>query len=183
MSGLKGGVFLATDGLFGEFGEDRVIDTPLTESLIIGDLDRRGDERPPPDRRDPVRRLHPPGVQPARVRGGADALPLEQRLRRADDRPRAVRRRRPRRALPLAVGRGVLRPRAGPQGRHPVDAVRRRRPASIVDPRRRPGPVLRAQEDVPLRARRRPGERVPRAARQGRDHPSRARRSRSSPTG
>ena len=34
--GLKGGVFLATDGLFGEFGGDRVIDTPLTESLIIG---------------------------------------------------------------------------------------------------------------------------------------------------
>src|SRR5215210_2218323 len=34
--GLKGGVFLATDGLFAEFGEDRVIDTPLSESLIIG---------------------------------------------------------------------------------------------------------------------------------------------------
>src|SRR5438552_11678672 len=34
--GLKGGVFLATDWLFGEFGEDRVIDTPLTESMIIG---------------------------------------------------------------------------------------------------------------------------------------------------
>jgi 2-oxoisovalerate dehydrogenase E1 component beta subunit len=34
--GLKGGVFLATEGLFGEFGEDRVIDTPLTESMIVG---------------------------------------------------------------------------------------------------------------------------------------------------
>ncbi|HET8785665.1 MAG TPA: alpha-ketoacid dehydrogenase subunit beta, partial [Candidatus Limnocylindrales bacterium] len=34
--GLKGGVFLATDGLYGEFGGDRVIDTPLTESMIIG---------------------------------------------------------------------------------------------------------------------------------------------------
>ena len=34
--GLKGGVFLATDGLFAEFGEDRVIDTPLTESMIVG---------------------------------------------------------------------------------------------------------------------------------------------------
>ena len=34
--GLKGGVFLATDGLFAEFGEDRVIDTPLSESLIVG---------------------------------------------------------------------------------------------------------------------------------------------------
>ena len=34
--GKKGGVFLATDGLWAEFGEERVIDTPLTESMIIG---------------------------------------------------------------------------------------------------------------------------------------------------
>ena len=34
--GVKGGVFLATDGLFAEFGGERVIDTPLTESLIVG---------------------------------------------------------------------------------------------------------------------------------------------------
>src|SRR5438552_15612198 len=34
--GKKGGVFLATDGLYDEFGEERVIDTPLTESMIVG---------------------------------------------------------------------------------------------------------------------------------------------------
>jgi 2-oxoisovalerate dehydrogenase E1 component beta subunit len=34
--GRKGGVFLATDGLWAEFGDDRVVDTPLTESMIIG---------------------------------------------------------------------------------------------------------------------------------------------------
>ena len=34
--GLKGGVFLATDGLNAEFGDERVIDTPLTESMIVG---------------------------------------------------------------------------------------------------------------------------------------------------
>ncbi len=34
--GLKGGVFLATDGLQAEFGIERVIDTPLTESMIVG---------------------------------------------------------------------------------------------------------------------------------------------------
>jgi 2-oxoisovalerate dehydrogenase E1 component beta subunit len=34
--GVKGGVFLATDGLWAEFGDDRVIDTPLTESMIVG---------------------------------------------------------------------------------------------------------------------------------------------------
>jgi len=34
--GRKGGVFLATDGLWDEFGDERVIDTPLTESMIVG---------------------------------------------------------------------------------------------------------------------------------------------------
>jgi len=34
--GKKGGVFLATDGLWAEFGDDRVIDTPLSESMIVG---------------------------------------------------------------------------------------------------------------------------------------------------
>ncbi|HET7324124.1 MAG TPA: alpha-ketoacid dehydrogenase subunit beta [Halococcus sp.] len=34
--GKNGGVFRATQGLYDEFGEDRVIDTPLAESGIIG---------------------------------------------------------------------------------------------------------------------------------------------------
>lgn len=34
--GLLGGVFRVTDGLLGRFGEERVIDTPLGESGIIG---------------------------------------------------------------------------------------------------------------------------------------------------
>ena len=34
--GVRGGVFLATDGLLEEFGEERVIDTPLAESGIAG---------------------------------------------------------------------------------------------------------------------------------------------------
>ena len=34
--GKKGGVFLATDGIYDEFGAERVIDTPLTESMIVG---------------------------------------------------------------------------------------------------------------------------------------------------
>lgn len=34
--GLNGGVFRATEGLFDKYGEDRVIDTPLAESGIVG---------------------------------------------------------------------------------------------------------------------------------------------------
>ncbi len=34
--GKRGGVFLATEGLIDEFGEDRVIDTPLNEAGIVG---------------------------------------------------------------------------------------------------------------------------------------------------
>ncbi|WP_026564034.1 alpha-ketoacid dehydrogenase subunit beta [Bacillus sp. UNC41MFS5] len=34
--GLKGGVFKATQGLYDQFGEERVIDTPLAESAIAG---------------------------------------------------------------------------------------------------------------------------------------------------
>ena len=34
--GVNGGVFRATEGLYKEFGEDRVIDTPLSETGIVG---------------------------------------------------------------------------------------------------------------------------------------------------
>ncbi len=34
--GVRGGVFLATQGFLQEFGESRVIDTPLAESAIVG---------------------------------------------------------------------------------------------------------------------------------------------------
>lgn len=34
--GRRGGVFRATVGLYEEFGSDRVVDTPLTESAIVG---------------------------------------------------------------------------------------------------------------------------------------------------
>src|SRR3954453_22971404 len=34
--GVHGGVFRATDGLFAEIGQDRVIDTPIAELGIVG---------------------------------------------------------------------------------------------------------------------------------------------------
>ena len=180
--GKKGGVFLATDGLWAEFGDDRVIDTPLTESQIIGTSIGAaiGGLRP-------VAEIQfADFIHPAFNQLVSEAARLRYRSNNGYSAPMVVRapvrRRRPRRALPLAVGRGVLHPRPGPQGRHPVDPVRREGPAPELHPRRRPGPLLRAQEDVPERPRRRPRRRVHRAARQGPGDPSRDRRSRSSPT-
>src|SRR5918998_3676774 len=34
--GAYGGAFKGTDGLLGEFGEGRVIDTPISEAAIVG---------------------------------------------------------------------------------------------------------------------------------------------------
>ena len=34
--GVKGGVFLATDGLLKRYGEDRVVDTPIAEISVVG---------------------------------------------------------------------------------------------------------------------------------------------------
>jgi pyruvate/2-oxoglutarate/acetoin dehydrogenase E1 component len=50
--GAKGGVFGVTEGLQKEFGEARVLDSPLAESLIVGD------ERAASDRGDSVPGLH-----------------------------------------------------------------------------------------------------------------------------
>ena len=174
--GKKGGVFLATDGLWGEFGDDRVIDTPLTESMIVGASIGAAINGLRPVAEIQFADFIHPGLQPAGVRGGPDALPLEQRVLGADGRAGAVRRRGPRRPVPLAVGRGVLHPRAGAQGRDPVDAVRRQGAPADGDPGRRPGAVLRAQEDVPQRPRRGARRRLRGAPGLGRDPPDRAAR-------
>ena len=100
--GKKGGVFLATDGLCDEFGGDRVIDTPLTESMIVGASIGAA-----------INGLRPVAeiqfadfIFPAFNQIVSEAARMRYRsnnaLRRADDDPGAVRRRRPRRAVPLA---------------------------------------------------------------------------------
>ena len=139
--GKKGGVFLATDGLWDEFGDDRVIDTPLTESMIVGASIGAAVNGLRPVAEIQFADFIHPGVQPDRV---SEAARMRYRSNNGygvpDGRPRPVRRRRPRRALPLAVGRGVLHPRAGSQGRHPVDPVRRQ--GSAQDAIRDEDPVL-----------------------------------------
>ncbi len=63
--------------------------------------------------------------------------------------PHAGRRRHPRRPLPLAVARGAVHPRRGPQGRVPGEPGRRQGPAPRLDPRSGSGAVLRAEAHLP----------------------------------
>ncbi len=72
-------------------------------------------------------------------RGGPHPLPVQRRLLRAARGPGAVGRRRARRALPLAVDRGDLRPHPRPQGGGAVDPGRRVRHAARP-PSRTPTP-------------------------------------------
>ena len=80
--GKKGGVFLATDGLWAEFGDDRVIDTPLTESQIIGTSIGAAINGLRPVAEIQFADFIHPAFNQLVSRGGPDALPLEQRLRR-----------------------------------------------------------------------------------------------------
>ena len=73
--GKLGGVFRITDGLEKDFGEQRVLDTPLAESGIIGTAVGLAIARVPAGVRDPVRRFRLPGVRPDRVATGEAALP------------------------------------------------------------------------------------------------------------
>ncbi len=84
--GKLGGVFRITEGLQKDFGEDRVIDTPLAESGIVGSA-IAWPARLPPGRRDPVRRLRLPGVRPDRQPGREDARPLPGPPASADGHP------------------------------------------------------------------------------------------------
>ena len=96
--GKVGGVFRVTQGLWDEFGDDRVIDTPLSEGGIIGTAIGMALYGLVPGARDPVRRLHLPRLRPDRQRAGEAPLALGRRVPREAGHPHARRRRHPRRA-------------------------------------------------------------------------------------
>ena len=58
--GPLGGVFRVTEGLQAEFGDRRVLDTPLAESGIVGTAIGLAMARIPAGVRDPVRRIRLP---------------------------------------------------------------------------------------------------------------------------
>ena len=118
--GVFGGAFKVTDGFIEEFGPDRVMDTPLAESAIIGTRDRRRRRRDAAGVRDAVRRLHLLRLRPAGQRRREDALPPG--AGRADHRAAAVRRRLLGRPVPLPEPGGVvhaLRPGSRSSRRRP----------------------------------------------------------------
>ena len=71
--GKLGGVFRVTDGLQKDFGEHRVLDTPLAESGIIGTAVGLAMRGLPAGARDPVRRLRLPRLRPDHLAGRQDA--------------------------------------------------------------------------------------------------------------
>ena len=145
----EGGVFRATEGFRDEFGREPLHGHAAGRGVHRRRGDRRVAQRHRADRRDPVRRLHPPGIRPDRERGGAAALPLERYVELPDHGPHAVRRRHPRWAVPLAEHRGVLRARARAEGDLRGHALRREGAAEVGDPRPEPGDLPRAQEGLP----------------------------------
>ena len=164
--GALGGVFRVTDGLKAEFGAHRVVDTPLSEAGIVGTAVGPRVPRVPPGRRDPVRRVHLPGVRPDRRPGREAALPLARQRAHADHDPRAVRRRHRRGRAPLRVARGVLRAHGRPARRRVLEPRRRVRHDAAGDRERRPRALLRAEAPLPRQGRgRRDGEPRRRAAR------------------
>src|ERR1700716_3536798 len=137
--GAYGGAFGVTQGLFDEFGELRVLDTPISESAIVGisiGAALRGYR--------PVAEMQFADFiscgfdqivnQAATLRyryGGRASVPIVVRAPRGANvrggllpSRGAGRRHRGRRALPFAESRGLVRASAGVEGRRPLDAVR-----------------------------------------------------------
>ena len=165
--GKKGGVFGATEGLWAKYGDKRVLDTPLTEGMIAGAAMGAA-----------VYGLRPIAemqfadfVYPAFNQIVSEISRIHYRsngtFTRADGDPHAVRRRRPRRALPLQSNEAYFTSTVGLKVVAPGTPADAKGLLKAADPRPRPGHVLRAQEDVPAVQGRGARRRHGRAHRQG----------------
>ena len=160
--GKLGGVFRVTEGLQKDFGEDRVIDTPLAEAGILGTaigMALRGYR--------PVVEIQFDGfVYPAFDHIVSQVAKLRARSlgprRDADRHPHPVRRRHRRGRAPQRVQRGLLRAHRRPAGRRLLQPARRALDDPAGDRDRRPRRLLRAQ--APLLGQGRGRRRPPRAA-------------------
>ena len=101
-----GGAFKVTAGLFDEFGPTRVIDTPIAESAIVGAAIGAALKGMRPD----APRCSSSTSSPARSTRSSTSRrrAATAGAARADRRARPCRRRRPRRAVPLAESRDVF---------------------------------------------------------------------------
>jgi len=121
--GAYGGAFGVTQGMHDEFGDTRVVDTPISESAIVGisvGAALRGYR--------PVAEMQfadfiSCGFDPTRQPGGDVAVSLRWPRDGADCRPRTERRECRRRVVPLAESRSVVRPPAGLESRRAVNPL------------------------------------------------------------
>ena len=144
-----GGSMGVTQGMLAEFGPDRVRNTPISEMALVG----AGIGAAMQGMRPVVEIMYEDFTtlameqivnQAAKHRymsGGQVKVPLTVRTQGGAG---LVARRAAR-----AAGRGLVRPRPGAEGRLPLDAVRRPRPALVVHLRRQHRPLLRAPDAVP----------------------------------
>ena len=89
--GKLGGVFRVTEGLQKDFGDHRVIDSPLAESGIVGTAVGMAPSRLSAGVRDPVRWVCLSRLRPNRQPGCSAALPFRRTAHGADGDPNPVR--------------------------------------------------------------------------------------------
>ena len=159
--GKLGGVFRITDGLQKDFGDERVIDTPLAESGIIGTAVGLAIRGYRPIVRDPVRRFRLPRLRPDRVRRWRRCTTApsgkDHRCRSSSGFPSAAASARS--STTAESPEALLRAHRRPQGRLLLQPRRRLLDDPAVDRVRRPDHLPGAQAPV-LLPRRATGQRL-----------------------
>ena len=117
--GIYGGAFKVTDGFIDRFGPERVIDTPIAESAIVGAAFGASLNRHASRCRIPVHGLHRLRLQSDLQHGCKDSLSLG--CARSARPARTQRRIRPRWPISLAESRDVVRPQSWAKSHLPSD--------------------------------------------------------------